>query len=62
MTTRSPAAIALELFTTPEVRRNPVPLYHELRDAAPVHRSAFGSWMISRFDDIRAALRDPRSV
>ncbi len=60
MTMRPATEIAFELFATPEGRRNPYPLYHELRAAAPVHRSAFGSWMLSRFDDVRAALRDPR--
>ena len=60
MTTRAATEIVRELFLDPEGRRNPYPLYHELRAEAPVHRNEFGSWMLSRFDDCRAALRDPR--
>jgi cytochrome P450 len=37
--------------------------YHEvlrhLRDEAPVCRSAHGTWMVTRYDDIRAISRDP---
>ena len=57
---RAADEITRELFLTPEGRRAPYPLYHELRAAAPVHRSEFGTWMLSRFDDARASLRDPR--
>jgi cytochrome P450 len=60
MTARPAHEIVRELFGTSEGRRAPYPLYHELRAAAPVHRSEFGSWMLSRFDNGRAALRDPR--
>jgi cytochrome P450 len=60
MPTRPANEIVRELFLDPEGRRSPYPLYHELRAAAPVHRNEFGAWMLSRFDDCRAALRDPR--
>ena len=53
-------AIFTRLFLTPEGRANPYPLYHQLREAAPVHRSAQGMWLLSRYDDCWAALRDPR--
>jgi len=48
-----------KLFFTPEGRTNPYPLYHELRASSPVHRTEFG-WLLSRYDDCWAAMRDPR--
>ena len=53
-------AIYTELFLTPEGRSEPYPLYHGLRQAAPVHRTQMGMWLLSRYDDCWAALRDPR--
>src|SRR3990172_478201 len=53
-------AIFGQLFLTPEGRSNPYPLYHQLREAGPVHRSQLGMWLLSRYDDCWAALRDPR--
>jgi len=42
------------------------PLYAQLRRIAPVHRCPpelfHGAWMITRFDDAEALLRDPRVV
>jgi cytochrome P450 len=60
MPVRPADEIVRSLFLDPEGRRDPYPLYHELRAAAPTHRNEFGAWMLSRFDDCRAALRDPR--
>ena len=49
------------LFTTPEGRSDPYPLYHALRERAPVHYSpAFGAWFFTRYDDVDAITRDPR--
>jgi cytochrome P450 len=53
-------AVFRRLFLTPEGRANPYPLYHELRDLDPVHRTERGMWLLSRYDDCWAALRDPR--
>ena len=53
-------AIFTQLFLTAEGRANPYPLYHQLREAEPVHRSTLGMWVLSRYDDCWAALRDPR--
>jgi cytochrome P450 len=42
---------------------NPYPAYHALRAAGPMHwRTEFfgGAWVLSRHDDVEAALRDPR--
>ncbi len=49
-----------KLFFTPEGRANPYPLYHQLRDLRPVHRTSRGMWLLSRYDDCWAAMRDPR--
>lgn len=48
------------LLHTTEGRTNPYPIYHWLRAVAPVHRSAKGSWFLTRYADSAAALRDPR--
>jgi cytochrome P450 len=53
-------AVFTKLFLTPEGRADPYPLYHQLRQAAPVHRSKLGMWVLSRYDDCWAAMRDPR--
>ena len=57
---RDPEEIYSDLFLTTEGRTNPYPLYHELRERAPVYRTAHGMWLLSRYDDCWAALRDPR--
>jgi cytochrome P450 len=38
---------------------NPYPTYTRLRDEDPVHREASGAWLLSRYDDVIGALRDP---
>jgi len=54
-------AIVEQLFFTPEGRRDPYPLYHRLREAAPVHRSdRLEGWLLTNYDDCWAVLRDPR--
>lgn len=54
-------AVVNELFHTPEGRRDPHPLYQRLREIAPVHRSdAVKAWLLTRYDDCRSVLRDPR--
>ena len=49
-----------ELFFTTAGRADPYPLYHRLRQTAPVHRTKLGMWVLSRYDDCWAAMRDPR--
>lgn len=44
----------------PEWMADPFPLYDQLRLNDPVHRSPQGYWVLFRYDDARAALRDPR--
>jgi cytochrome P450 len=53
-------AVFTKLFLTPEGRADPYPLYHQLRQTAPVHRAKLGMWVLSRYDDCWAAMRDPR--
>jgi len=45
----------------PGLYLHPHPLLHEMRDRAPVHYCPeLGSWLLTRYDDVGAALRDPR--
>jgi cytochrome P450 len=53
--------VVRELFFTPEGRANPYPHYHRLRELAPVFRSEqLQTWLLTRYDDCKSALRDPR--
>ncbi|MCU1496801.1 MAG: cytochrome [Acidimicrobiales bacterium] len=38
---------------------NPYLQYTELRDHDPLHHSVFGTWMVTRWDDVHALLRKP---
>lgn len=48
------------IFFTPEGYADPIPSYRELHETAPVHVSAFGGAVLSRYEHCRALLRDPR--
>jgi cytochrome P450 len=39
---------------------DPYPTYHRLRAEDPVHQSPLGFWVLSRYEDVAASLRDPR--
>src|ERR671923_1811975 len=39
---------------------DPYPTYHRLRAEDPVHQSPLGFWVLTRYDDVVMALRDPR--
>jgi len=54
-----PDTLLAELVATPEGRADPYPRYATLRASAPVHRSAFGFWALSRYDDCQQLLRLP---
>lgn len=54
-----PNAILAELMS-PSGRADPYPLYRRLREEAPIFKSMLGPWVLTRYDDCRAALRDPR--
>jgi cytochrome P450 len=50
-----------QLFGTAASLADPYPLYHRLRQLAPVHRSELdGSVYLTRYDDCRQVLLDPR--
>ena len=46
----------------PEFLADPYPTYHRLRAEDPVHQSPLGFWVLTRYDDVSAVLRDPRFV
>lgn len=52
-------ALLLELVATPEGRADPYPRYARLRAETPVHRSGFGFWALTRYDDCQQLLRHP---
>ena len=44
----------------PEFVTDPYPTYHRLRSEDPVHESPLGFWVLTRYEDVVATLRDPR--
>src|SRR4029450_11542745 len=44
----------------PEFVADPYPTYRRLRAEDPVHQSPLGFWVLTRYEDVAAALRDPR--
>jgi cytochrome P450 len=60
-----PEAIIATVFD-PQRRGELYPLYHALRDMAPVHRTQHRNlrdvWVVSRFDDALELYRNPRAV
>ncbi len=44
----------------PEFHANPYPFYEQLREKDPVHESPLGFLVLTRYDDVVMALRDPR--
>ncbi|HEY7648805.1 MAG TPA: cytochrome P450 [Methylomirabilota bacterium] len=44
----------------PEFLADPYPTYHRLRAEDPVHWSPLGFWVLTRYDDVVAVLRDQR--
>lgn len=60
-TTLQADEVIKELVTGPEGRRNPYPLYRELREMAPIHRSELdGIWYLSGYRACRDLLLDKR--
>ncbi len=51
-TTDDPDDLIHRIMATPEGHADPYALYHQLREAAPVHRSGLdGVWYVSGFPD-----------
>jgi len=44
----------------PDFIDDPYPTYHRLRAEDPVHQNPLGFWVLTRYEDVVAALRDPR--
>jgi cytochrome P450 len=44
----------------PAFLADPYPAYHRLRAEDPVHRHPFGFYVLTRYEDVSAFLRDPR--
>lgn len=60
MTATDPSAPVVENPFAPEHRANPYPIFNHVREIAPVHRAADGSWVVTRWADANSMLRDPR--
>lgn len=48
-------------YPSPEVIEDPFPFYAWLREEGPAHRLENGSFVVSRYDDIVAIVRDPET-
>src|SRR5438445_5567635 len=46
----------------PEFLADPYPTYHRLRADDPVDQCPLGFWVLTRYDDVSAVLRDPRFI
>jgi cytochrome P450 len=44
----------------PQFLADPYPTYRRLREADPIHQSPLGLWVLTRYDDVLAVLRDHR--
>ncbi|HXJ81359.1 MAG TPA: cytochrome P450 [Candidatus Methylomirabilis sp.] len=44
----------------PEFIEDPYPFFHRLRAEDPVHQNPLGFWVLTRYEDVVAALKDPR--
>ncbi|MEX0846935.1 MAG: cytochrome P450 [Ilumatobacteraceae bacterium] len=47
-----------EVLVTPEVLECPYPYYARVRDEAPVHQTPLGFYVVSRYEDVVAIVRD----
>lgn len=51
-------AVTDEVLVSPEILGCPYDYYRRVRDEAPVHRTPLGFWLVSRYDDVLAVVRD----
>jgi pimeloyl-[acyl-carrier protein] synthase len=55
-----PSQTETYLLTDPAFLEDPYPVYHRMRQQDPVYWSdALGAWVLTRYDDVRAATRNP---
>ena len=59
MSARSSAGERLFAPFEPGFREDPYPHYRRLREQDPVHRTDYGFWLVTRYDDVVALLHDP---
>jgi cytochrome P450 len=52
--------LLLQVLATPEGRADPCHYYAQMREAAPISRTALGPLLVHQYDDCLAVLRDPR--
>ncbi len=56
-----PDATLISLLTDRAAIADPYPRLRSMREHAPIHQTALGkTWVVSRYDEARAVLRDPR--
>lgn len=59
--TFDPDATLIKVLTDPACIPDPYPLYNQLRENAPIFKtSVTGTWVVNRYEDAKAMLRDPR--
>ena len=46
---------------TPDFYQDPFPWYHALRELQPVKRMKNGSYFLTRYDDVMAVYKNPKS-
>ena len=46
-------------FSDPRFKADPYPVYRRLRERAPIWRSPWGDWVLTRHADIVEVLRNP---
>ena len=60
-TATTPEELVLRVLSDPSAIADPYPLYRELRESWPVfHSELTDTWVMTRFEDCRTVLRDPR--
>jgi cytochrome P450 len=50
--------ITQQILVSPEVLECPYPFFERVRNEAPVHQTPLGFWLVSRYDDVMAVVRD----
>lgn len=48
---------AVMMLFTPQGREDPYPIYGQIRESAPVLRTPFGGWMVTRYEAVDRVLR-----